>query len=54
MSFFASGKYPVMIATDYGGRGFDFSKVEHIINLDFPENAQLYLHRYFRSIVLSD
>lgn len=42
--FFRS-KYLVVIATDYGARGFDFRHVDHIINLDFPKDTQTYIHR---------
>ena len=38
-----------MIATDVAGRGLDFSHVSHIINYDFPRNAETYTHRTGRA-----
>jgi ATP-dependent RNA helicase DeaD len=38
-----------MIATDVAGRGLDFSHVSHIINYDFPRNAEIYTHRTGRA-----
>ena len=38
-----------MIATDVAGRGLDFSHVTHVINYDFPFNAETYTHRTGRT-----
>jgi len=31
------------------GRGLDFSHVTHIVNFDFPQNAEIYTHRTGRT-----
>jgi ATP-dependent RNA helicase DeaD len=42
-------KTKILIATDVAGRGLDFSHVTHIINFDFPQNAEIYTHRTGRT-----
>ena len=42
---FKRGKVRFMIATDVAGRGLDFSKVTHVINMDFPDSEESYTHR---------
>lgn len=39
----------VMVATDLASRGLDFSHVSHVINYDFPANAEAYTHRTGRT-----
>ena len=46
---FRSKQIKFMIATDVAGRGLDFSHVTHIINYDFPRNAEIYTHRTGRA-----
>ncbi len=38
-----------MIATDIAGRGLDFAHASHVINYDFPQNAEVYTHRTGRT-----
>ena len=46
---FRQKKIKFLIATDVAGRGLDFSHVTHIVNYDFPLNAQIYTHRTGRT-----
>ncbi|MEE3259045.1 MAG: DEAD/DEAH box helicase [Candidatus Latescibacterota bacterium] len=46
---FRQKKIRFMIATDVAGRGLDFSHVTHVINYDFPFNAEIYTHRTGRA-----
>jgi ATP-dependent RNA helicase DeaD len=49
MDDFRSGKVSLLVASDLAARGLDIKDVSHIINLDFPEDPQLYLHRVGRT-----
>lgn len=42
---FKRGRIQYLIATDVAGRGLDFSNVTHVINLDFPDSEEQYMHR---------
>ncbi len=46
---FRSGRCPILIATDIAARGLDVSGIEHVINYDFPHNAEDYVHRIGRT-----
>ncbi len=46
---FRQQKIRFMVATDVAGRGLDFSHVTHVINYDFPFNAEIYTHRTGRA-----
>lgn len=46
---FSKGKVAVLVATDVASRGLDFSGVTHVINLHFPEDKEIYLHRSGRT-----
>jgi ATP-dependent RNA helicase RhlE len=46
---FKSGKYRVLIATDVMGRGVHVDDVAHVINYDFPRDAEDYVHRIGRT-----
>ncbi len=46
---FKSGKYRVLIATDVMGRGIHVDEVAHVINYDFPREAEDYVHRIGRT-----
>jgi ATP-dependent RNA helicase DeaD len=46
---FRQMKIQYMVATDVAGRGLDFSHVSHIINYDYPRNAEIYTHRTGRA-----
>ena len=49
MEDFRCGKVSLLVASDLAARGLDIKDVSHIINLDFPEDPQLYLHRVGRT-----
>lgn len=42
---FKQRKLQILIATDVAGRGLDFSSINSVINLDFPESEEQYMHR---------
>jgi ATP-dependent RNA helicase DeaD len=46
---FREGKFPLMIATDVASRGLDIQGVDHVINMDIPENPEDYVHRVGRT-----
>lgn len=46
---FKSGRVPVMIATDVAARGLDVKGVACVINYDFPQNVEDYVHRIGRT-----
>jgi ATP-dependent RNA helicase RhlE len=46
---FQDGKLRGIIATDVASRGVDIEKVSHVVNLDIPEIAELYIHRIGRT-----
>ena len=43
------GKLRFLVATDVAARGIDISHLTHVINHDFPESAELYVHRTGRT-----
>ncbi|KAJ3193598.1 RNA-dependent ATPase rok1 [Irineochytrium annulatum] len=49
MDAFRSGKTWVLIATDLMARGIDFKGVALVINYDFPQSVQSYIHRIGRT-----
>jgi ATP-dependent RNA helicase DeaD len=49
MNDFRSGKLQVLVSSDLSARGLDFPDVTHIFNLDFPRDADEYLHRAGRT-----
>ncbi|KAJ3285141.1 RNA-dependent ATPase rok1, partial [Blyttiomyces sp. JEL0837] len=46
---FRTGKTWVLIATDLMARGLDFKGVSMVINYDFPQSVQSYIHRIGRT-----
>jgi len=46
---FKEGKIRVLVATDVAARGIDVSGVTHVINYDFPEHSEDYIHRIGRT-----
>ncbi|KAJ1795440.1 ATP-dependent RNA helicase dbp2, partial [Coemansia sp. RSA 2399] len=46
---FRSGSSPVMVATDVASRGLDIKDVKFVINYDFPNNVEDYVHRIGRT-----
>jgi len=43
------GKLRFLVATDVAARGIDISHLTHVINADFPETAEYYVHRTGRT-----
>src|SRR5580693_744490 len=43
------GKVRFLVATDVAARGIDISHLTHVINADFPESAEAYVHRTGRT-----
>lgn len=43
------GKLRFLVATDVAARGIDISLLTHVINYDFPESAEAYVHRTGRT-----
>ena len=44
-----SGALRFLVATDVAARGIDISLLTHVINYDFPESAEAYVHRTGRT-----
>ncbi|CRG94655.1 ATP-dependent RNA helicase DDX5, putative [Plasmodium gallinaceum] len=46
---FKTGKSPILIATDVASRGLDIKNVKYVINFDFPNQIEDYVHRIGRT-----
>nr|CAB3237154.1 ATP-dependent RNA helicase dbp2 [Phallusia mammillata] len=46
---FRTGKSPILVATDVASRGLDVSDVKFVINYDFPNQVEDYVHRIGRT-----
>ncbi len=46
---FRAGKTRVLVATDVAARGLDVPRIGHVINFDFPEMIEDYVHRSGRT-----
>jgi len=46
---FKQGKLRVLVGTDVAARGIDISGVTHVINYDFPDQNEDYIHRIGRT-----
>lgn len=46
---FRNGNINILVSSDISARGLDIQDITHIINLDFPANANEYLHRAGRT-----
>lgn len=46
---FRSGKSPILVATDVAARGLDVKDVRVVINYDFPNGVEDYVHRIGRT-----
>jgi len=46
---FKNGRSPILIATDVASRGLDVKDVGYVINYDFPNNCEDYIHRIGRT-----
>ena len=42
---FKSGKTTILVATDVAARGLDVDDVKFVINYDYPNNSEDYIHR---------
>ncbi|KAF8485866.1 DEAD-domain-containing protein [Russula ochroleuca] len=46
---FKAGHSPILIATDVASRGLDVKDVGYVLNYDFPNNCEDYIHRIGRT-----
>ncbi|HEX7879782.1 MAG TPA: DEAD/DEAH box helicase [Candidatus Eisenbacteria bacterium] len=46
---FKHGLYPVLVATDIAARGIDVDGISHVVNYDFPNHPEDYVHRIGRT-----
>lgn len=46
---FKSGRTPILVATDVAARGLDIPNVTAVVNFDFPNVAEMYIHRWVRA-----
>ncbi len=46
---FKQGLYPVLVATDIAARGIDVDGISHVVNFDFPNQPEDYVHRIGRT-----
>jgi ATP-dependent RNA helicase RhlE len=49
LSEFKSGKLQVLVATDIAARGIDISELPHVVNYEFPNVPEDYVHRIGRT-----
>jgi len=49
ISRFKDGSCNVMVATDVAARGLDINDVLHVVNYDFPQDIENYIHRIGRT-----
>ena len=49
MEFFQNGELRGIVTTDIMARGLDISDITHVINLQFPETSEQYIHRIGRT-----
>jgi len=46
---FKEGKSPILVATDVASRGLDVKDIKYVINYDFPNGIEDYIHRVGRT-----
>merc|ERR1711988_1867303 len=46
---FKTGKSPILVATDVASRGLDVKDIKYVINYDFPNSIEDYIHRVGRT-----
>ncbi|KKA30833.1 hypothetical protein TD95_004666 [Thielaviopsis punctulata] len=46
---FKTGKSPIMVATDVASRGIDVRNITHVLNYDYSNNLEDYIHRIGRT-----
>merc|ERR1711904_150522 len=49
MKEFKEGKSPILVATDVASRGLDVKDIKYVINYDFPNQIEDYIHRVGRT-----
>ncbi len=49
MDGFRAGKFDILVATDIAAHGIDVPEISHVINFDFPNTTDTYLHRIGRT-----
>ncbi|MGH2587054.1 MAG: DEAD/DEAH box helicase [Dehalococcoidia bacterium] len=49
MDAFRSGELRVLVATNVAARGLDIHEVSHVVNYDFPQSTDEYIHRIGRT-----
>ncbi|KAF5304044.1 hypothetical protein FQA39_LY01829 [Lamprigera yunnana] len=49
LSEFRNGKASILVATDVAARGLDVEDVKYVINLDYPNSCEDYVHRIGRT-----
>lgn len=49
MHEFKTGKAPILIATDVAARGLDVKDIKYVVNFDFPNSVEDYVHRIGRT-----
>jgi ATP-dependent RNA helicase RhlE len=49
LASFKDGRVRVLVATDIAARGIDVEEISHVINFDFPPQAEDYVHRIGRT-----
>lgn len=49
LAMFKNGSLPFLVATDVAARGIDVTDLPMVINFDFPEDNESYLHRIGRT-----
>ncbi|VDP24788.1 unnamed protein product [Echinostoma caproni] len=49
LSSFRDGRINVLVATDVASRGLDIDDIQYVINVDFPNQTEDYIHRIGRT-----
>tara|TARA_B110001454_G_scaffold171291_1_gene162070 strand:- start:101516 stop:102859 length:1344 start_codon:yes stop_codon:yes gene_type:complete len=49
VSLFRNNSYRILVATDVAARGLDIEDLELVVNFDFPQQAETYVHRIGRT-----
>ncbi len=44
-----SSRYPILVATNVAARGLDVDDVKCVVNYDFPNDSEDYIHRIGRT-----
>ena len=49
LAAFKDGRVPIMCATDVAARGLDVKDIAAVVNYDFPNGVEDYIHRIGRT-----